>query len=143
MSSRIPVALALVATLSAASCAANRAPEDSFADDTDQRQAIHVENGMPETLRVLALDHGSETMLGRVPAAGEATLRLKAPVTGTLRLVARPSGGRSDRRHVSEPIEIHPGQRITWRLRFSPGVTGVPQLSTFHVVACGESTCNE
>ena len=126
------------ALLALAACAANSAPA-AHEPDLPEGQTIHIENGMPQTMRVSALVRGSETALGRVPADGDATLELRVPVNGTLRLVARPSTGITNRAHVSEPIDIMPGQRITWQLRFSPAGTGVPQMSTFSVVPCGES----
>ena len=131
---------ALVGTvLLLAACAANRAPDAAGMEPSEGQRTIHVENGMPETLRVSALVAGAETSLGRVPADGEATLELRIPTAGTMRLVARPSTAIRNRAHVSEPISIMPGQRVTWQLRFSPGVSGVPQMSTFLVVPCGES----
>ena len=138
MSSKLVVAMGL-ALLSAVACAGNQALADPEALGPDAPQTIHVENGMPATLRVFALVAGSETVLGRVPADGEATLALRVPVSGKLRLVARPSSATSTRSHVSEPIDIMPGQRVTWQLRFSPGGSAVPQMSTFSVMPCGES----
>ena len=132
MSVRAAAAITLLLT-SALACAGNADPASAPEDQPEELQVIRVENEMPVTLRVLSLEGGGETMLGRVPAAGEATLHLRAPVSGAIRLVARPSAGRSARRHVSEPIQISPGQRITWKLRFSPGVSDVPNLSSFGV----------
>ena len=143
MSAKLSV-IAGTLLLATAACAANRAPGDAAEDARlalDGRQTIHVENGMPETLRVSALVGGSETALGRVPADGEVTLALRVPVAGKLRLVARPSTAISNGAHVSEPIDIMPGQRVTWQLRFSPGSSGVPRMSSFHVTPCGTAGC--
>jgi hypothetical protein len=104
---------------------------------------ITVENDAPVNLRVYALEAGGETMLGRVGAVSEAVMRVRSPHSGSLRLIAKPSTDIGGRQHVSEPIQIVRGQRITWQLRYSPGVSDVPHLSTFHVVACaGGSGCN-
>ena len=138
MQAKLSAAVGVV-LLGIGACAGNRAPAASADPAVDAPQTIHVENGMPATLRVFSLVAGSETMMGRVPADGEATLELRVPVTGKLRLVARPSTAITTRAHVSEPIEIMAGQRVTWQLRFSPGASGVPQMSTFSVVPCGES----
>ena len=138
MSARLLTVMSVV-LLVAPACAGNQAPGATALDPSDATQSIHVENGMPTTLRVSALVRGSETLLGRVPADGEATLDLPIPVIGEMRLVARPSTAMTNRAHVSDPIEIMPGQRVTWQLRFSPGVSGVPQMSTFHFASCGES----
>ena len=139
MSAKLYVAVGTA--MLAASCAANGVPATSGMDAPDGRRTIHVENGMPASLRVFALVGGSETSLGRVPADGEATLALPLPVTGELRLVARPSTAVTDRAHVSEPIEILAGQRVTWQLRFSPGGSSVPQMSTFLVLPCASPGC--
>jgi hypothetical protein len=137
MSSK-PSAL-FAAVLLMTGCAANGSLAVEETPAPEARQTIHVENGMPETLRVFALVGGAETSLGRVPADGEATLPLRIPTAGRMRLVARPSTNLTNRSHVSEPIEITPGQRVTWQLRFSPGGSSVPQMSTFLVVPCGEA----
>lgn len=103
---------------------------------------VRVENGMPVNLRVLALYGGSETPLGRVDALAGRSLRLPYG-TGTIRLVARPAAGfmTAARRHVSEPVVVVPGQRITWQLRASPGTSDLPKLSTIRVFACEPPAC--
>ena len=138
MSARLLTVMGMV-LLVAPACTGNRAPAAPAPDPSAEQRTIHVENGTPATLRVSALVGGSETVLGRVPADGEATLPLSIPAGSGLRLVARPSAALTNRAHVSEPIDIMPGQRVTWQLMFSPGVSGVPQMSTFHVAPCGES----
>jgi hypothetical protein len=140
MSGRILAGLGLIAL---AACAGNGSSSLApMGNDLDRGQPIRVENAMAVSLRVYSLEEGSETMLGRVPASGDVTLRLHTPVNGNLQLIARPSAGLSQRQHVSEPIQIMPGQQVTWKLRFSPGVGGVPQLSSFHVAPCLDVGCD-
>jgi hypothetical protein len=98
---------------------------------------LEVVNSTTSTLRVLALDRGDETPLGRVDPLSSRTLRVPGTLTGLIRLVARPGVSiMPDRRHVSEPIVLQQGQRVTWELRGSPGTTDVPRVSTFRVVTC-------
>lgn len=126
-------ALALI--LVAASCAAldPATQAGSASVGMDEGVTIRVENSMPSNLRIYVLDRGGVTSLGRVPASGEAVLRTRTRTNGAIRLIARPSAGTSRVEHVSDPIQILPGQAVTWQLRFSPGVSGVPQMSTFKV----------
>jgi hypothetical protein len=115
-------ALALI--LVAASCAtldpATQAGSASVG--MDEGVTIRVENSMPSNLRIYVLDRGGVT-----------SLRTRTRTNGAIRLIARPSAGTSRVEHVSDPIQILPGQAVTWQLRFSPGVSGVPQMSTFKV----------
>ncbi|MQA90108.1 MAG: hypothetical protein GEU90_07725 [Gemmatimonas sp.] len=98
---------------------------------------IDVDNATPNSIRVYALDAGAETFLGRVDPVSEQALHLPLGRSATIRLVAKPSVdlGRGNQ-HVSEPILITEGQRVTWRLHASPGTSDLPRLSTVRVFAC-------
>jgi hypothetical protein len=128
----------LVAAFALAGCATNGtgvagAPLPSIADGLELR----VENGTSQALRVFALENGNETPLGRVDALGTRSLRLPHFPTGAIQLVVRPSVvSEAHRRHISEPIHLERGQRLTWQLRASPGISDVPRLSTVRVFAC-------
>ena len=137
MTLRFPIAIASL-LLVAASCATAALPARSELDHAWQE--VHVENSMPVSFRVVSVEDGNESLLGRVPAAGAATFRLRSPTVARLQLIARPAAGLSNRQHVSEPIQIMPGQRVTWLLRYSPGTGGLPQMSTFRVVGCGSGS---
>lgn len=101
--------------------------------------AVEIQNETPSSVRVFALAHGGEISLGRVSALGTRTVRL--PYTlGQFRLAVRPSTEASPgQQHVSEPIEVVRGQRLTWELRASPSAL-LPQLSTVRVFSCRSQT---
>jgi hypothetical protein len=80
-------------------------------------------------------------LLGRVEGLQQRTLRLPMGVSGAMQLVARPMTNTEGRRHASEPFTLSPGQRLTWRLRQSPGAPSVPNLSTIQVFTCDEGSC--
>ncbi len=130
------VAMAFVAVVGTA-CAANGpsvGAERSYGADW---VTILVENETSHTLRISSLDHGAETQLGRVQAMSNLSMRVPGHAGPTIRLVARPSVNLlGDRAHVSEPISIHAGQGITWRLLPSPATTDVPRISTIKMRLC-------
>jgi hypothetical protein len=103
---------------------------------------IAVHNETTSSLRIYAEVGGDEMQLGRVDALGQRSLRIPYGAGGTVRLVARPAAGSmAAARHRSEPIQIIDGQRVEWHLRLSPGVSGVPRISTVRVFACSAARC--
>jgi len=140
--SQLKVPLLLFALAAGVGCAAHEVPSASFAPPTGEIE-IAVENATASSVRVFALYGGDETLLGRVDALSERSLRLPRLASGAIRLVARPSVDVGlQRRHVTEPIQVLGGHRIAWRLHGSPGVSGLPSTSTVRVVACpSDSSC--
>lgn len=128
--------------LASAGCAAAAGPSVGPEGGGSEGVEIRIENRTPLPLRVLALYGGSETPLGRVAPLAASSVRLPHG-TGTFRLVARPSVRASvtPRHHVSEPIQVLAGQRVTWQLQASPGVADVPHLSIVRVLACRRGGC--
>lgn len=128
--------IAAMVALASGSCAAHTAPGPQAGVD-DGWYEITVENQTGNSLRVSILDGTAETPIGRVGAMTERKLRLPGYVPPIIQLVARPAVGLfPERAHISEPVAVGPGQRITWELRASPGMRDVPRLSTVKVFAC-------
>ena len=132
-------AVALLA-LATGACAGNPQPGEPVVGRTGITYTeIHVENETPNTLRVFALAGSAETPIGRVDALSTEVLRIPGYIAPVIRLVARPAVNLSpSRAHVSEPVSIFPGHRITWELRASPGISDVPRMSIIKVAACSE-----
>jgi hypothetical protein len=102
----------------------------------DDRLDVQVANGTANNLRVYVLVSGAEVLIGRVPPLSESTLRIPPGVTGTMRLVARPTAGADATRfHVSEPFILDRQHQIRWRLRASPGTADVPRASAIQIMA--------
>jgi hypothetical protein len=133
--------LVAVLAILASACATSNAPSAGpIVGNRGEWFEVAVNNGTPMTLRVFALVDGGEVSLGRVDALSIEDVRVPSGMGGTLRLVARPAAFTSpDRRHVSEPVSIMPGQKITWELRPSPGISDVPRMSMIRVRACTEA----
>jgi hypothetical protein len=120
-------------------CAGNTGPSALDPIDLTGFTEIDVDNGTPSSIRVYALEAGGETFLGRVAPLTETSVRIAQVESAMIRLVAKPSViTRVGEQHVSEPILITPGQRVTWRLHASPGVAHLPRISTVHVLACSD-----
>jgi hypothetical protein len=100
---------------------------------------IVVENGTPNNLRLFMLAGSAETPIGRVDALSHRVVRIPGYIAPVIRLVARPSVDLGpERAHISEPVSIFPGQRITWELQASPGISDVPRMSFIKITACNE-----
>lgn len=136
---RMTVGAVLIAA--SAACAGSQGPATGPSPAVGTGTLIEVRNGSTSNLRVSAMYGGGEVSLGRVSALGTSQVRLPEGAANSFRLVASPAAGRpGDRRHVSEPIQVFPGQRVSWDLRLSPGVTDV-RMSTVRVVACSGERC--
>lgn len=132
-----PLRIALIPVMVAAlsGCAAREAGPQG--PPPAQGVLLEVENDMPVNLRIYALYNGGETLLGRVDAMGQRSLRLPTGAPGTVWLVARPAAATLPwRRHVSEAVGYHPGQRIIWQIRASPSASNVPRISIVRVFGC-------
>jgi hypothetical protein len=137
----IRTAAVVCLALTASACAGNSSPEGPEVGTQERYTEIRVQNTTPNTLRVFALAGNAETPIGRVDAMSQEVLRLPGYVAPVIRLVARPAVNlRSERAHVSEPVSIFPGQRITWELRASPGISDVPRMSIIKIAACADLT---
>jgi hypothetical protein len=133
---------AIVLLLGATGCAQTEGPATLEPERWIDRTPVQVDNGTPNSIRVYALEAGGETFLGRVDPLTQSELRLPQGRTTTIRLVAKPSVDMGmGARHVSEPILIADGQRVTWRLHASPGVADLPRISTISVFACASASC--
>ncbi|MEX2572600.1 MAG: hypothetical protein WD737_14965 [Gemmatimonadota bacterium] len=126
-----------------AACAGNGVATSPEVGDLESLGTdIEIDNRTTSSLRIYALYAGQETRLGRVGALSAETVRIPQGAASTIRLVARPSAGvKTQRRHMSEPVEVFPGHRITWELKASPGVSDVPRFSTVRVFACTDPAC--
>jgi hypothetical protein len=124
-------------------CSGNQEPvAGPLSAGPGEAMEIAVHNGTTSSLRIFAEVAGEEMQLGRVDALGQRALRIPYGAGGTVRLVARPAAGSvAAARHRSEPIQIIGGQRVEWHLRLSPGVSGVPSMSTVRVFACSVARC--
>ena len=131
------VALLLLAT---GACAGNpEAGEPVVGGNGFDYTEIVVENDTPNTLRLFMLAGNAEAPIGRVDALSHEVVRIPGYIAPVIRLVARPSVNLDPQRaHVSEPVSIFPGQRITWELRASPGISDVPRMSFIKITACNE-----
>jgi hypothetical protein len=126
--------MAIALMFAVAGCGLQPGPETG---PRPRGQEVRIENGSASDLRVMLQMAGSETMLGRVGALQVRTLRLPSGMTGQLRLVVRPITARMvATAHVSEPFHLNPGERMVWKLQHSPGVSGVPNISTIQVFGC-------
>lgn len=127
-------ALMLAATTA---CASASGPLAGAPIVTDAGVPIEVENATPVNLRLYAIHGGIEVPLGRVDAMGHRITRLPGTAAGMIRLVAKPAVdlgmGRSYR---TEPVSVLRGQRVTWRLQSSPGVSDLPRMSNVRVFDC-------
>ena len=131
-------AVALLA-LATGACAGNAEPGGPQVGVRQEFTEIRVHNDTPHTLRVFAMAGSAETPIGRVDALTHEVLRVPGYIAPVIRLVARPAVNISpERAHVSEPVSIFPGQRITWELRASPGISDLPRMSIIKVAACTE-----
>ena len=102
---------------------------------------LTVQNETTRSLRVYVLAGGFETLLGRVDPLSDSSVRLWDASTGTVSLVARATTiTEGEPGHVSEPVEVQKGHRLTWVLRASPGSTG-PRISYVRVFRCDEEGC--
>lgn len=134
------LALAAVILPAISGCSSNYAQRstDSISPETSTTRLM-VENEMPVSLRVYAIEGGSQIPLGRVSALSSASVDLQFyNVQGAVRFAVTPLTSRGrDASYSSEPIEVVEGQKIVWRLHASPGVSDVPRVSSFMVSACG------
>lgn len=137
---RIEIALLASLALFGAGCAAGQGGTGlQVGSVRPDGMQIRVENETGVNLRIFALFDGHETPLGRVSAMDERTVRLPFQLASMVQLVARPSAlNLPDRRHISEPVSLIQGSRVTWVLRASPGTSDVPRLSTLRVFACAD-----
>jgi len=121
-------------------CAGNRGPSAFDPSELTGFTEIEVDNGTPNSIRLYALQGGAEFFLGRVDPLTATSVNVPQVESSTIRLAARPSVSTLiDQQHVSEPIMLVPGQRITWKLHASPGVAHLPRISTVHVSACSDT----
>ncbi|MQA89188.1 MAG: hypothetical protein GEU90_02975 [Gemmatimonas sp.] len=139
------LALIALTVLGSTGCAAqgvaNEPRVGPMSDSADQGVEVLVRNGTSRNLRVYAVEGGEETLLGRVNAMADASVWLRNPMAGTIRLAAASSSSvRTSERHVSEPVQVLPGHQIYWELRTSPGSTG-PRFSTVRVRPCPDAGC--
>ncbi|MEX2583096.1 MAG: hypothetical protein WD766_07470 [Gemmatimonadota bacterium] len=101
---------------------------------------VMVQNETTRPLRVFVREGGYDTLLGRVDPLSDESVRLQNSTAGLISLVARSSHRDIGRAHVSEPVEVLKGYRITWVLRASPGSTG-PRFSTVRIFRCDDMNC--
>jgi hypothetical protein len=133
--SKIRIPLLGVLLVGFAACAPQRPTLQ--AGPTARGLQIEVENESTTNLRVLARMGSNEVLLGRVDGMQTRRFRLPRGVTGNMQLVARMSAASpSEAGHFSEPFTATTGQKITWRLRESPGTASLPRLSSLYVFSC-------
>lgn len=101
---------------------------------------VMVQNETSRSLRVYVREGGFDMLLGRVDPLSQESVQLQHASSGLISLVARANELDEDRGHVSEPVEVLRGYRITWVLRASPGSTG-PRFSTVRMFRCEEEGC--
>ncbi len=127
-----------------AGCAGNEGPAGLQVGEMSMSEPgiqLVIENSTPSSVRAYALAHGDEITLGRVTALGSKTVRLPESI-GTFRLMVRPSAlDAPGRQHVSEMIQVLPGQQVTWELQPSPGTSQLPRMSVVQVFACQSADC--
>jgi hypothetical protein len=133
--------LGALLVIASAGCAGNQGPATNYVPGNAEVEIL-VENQTATSLRILAMHGGGEMSLGRVGALERTRVRIPAGAGNAVRLIARPTVDlRDGRQHISEPVQLIAGQRITWELRMSPGTSGVPRMSTIRVLACAGGQC--
>lgn len=137
-------ALVGVVVLATSACAGGQvAPAGPTGASSGEWTTLQVSNDTPNTMRIYVVWNGDQIPVGRVDALGESQLRVPGIVAGTIQLMAAPTVTMAgNRHHLSEPIHLHSGHRIAWRLQTSPGISDVPRFSSIRLIACrGESGC--
>ena len=109
------LAAALVAVASAGACAPMaqaRGPDGVGQEQT----ALIVENNNWQDMALYLLRSGTKVRIGSVPSFSKARIPLSGALIGAgeIQLLADPIG--SNRRFVTEPINVQPGQQVLFRL---------------------------
>jgi hypothetical protein len=109
------LAAALVAVASAGACAPMaqaRGPNGIGQEQT----ALIVENNNWQDMALYLLRSGTKVRIGSVPSFSKARIPLSGALIGAgeIQLLADPIG--SNRRFVTEPINVQPGQQVLFRL---------------------------
>jgi len=109
------LAAALVAVGSAGACAPMaqaRGPNGIGQEQT----ALIVENNNWQDMALYLLRSGTKVRIGSVPSFSKARIPLSGALIGAgeIQLLADPIG--SNRRFVTEPINVQPGQQVLFRL---------------------------
>ena len=109
------LAAALVAVALAGACAPMaqaRGPNGIGQEQT----ALIVENNNWQDMALYLLRSGTKVRIGSVPSFSKARIPLSGALIGAgeIQLLADPIG--SNRRFVTEPINVQPGQQVLFRL---------------------------
>jgi hypothetical protein len=109
------LAAALVAVAPAGACAPMaqaRGPNGIGQEQT----ALIVENNNWQDMALYLLRSGTKVRIGSVPSFSKARIPLSGALIGAgeIQLLADPIG--SNRRFVTEPINVQPGQQVLFRL---------------------------
>ena len=109
------LAAALVAVASAGACAPMAQARGPGGIGQEQT-ALIVENNNWQDMALYLLRSGTKVRIGSVPSFSKARIPLSGALIGAgeIQLLADPIG--SNRRFVTEPINVQPGQQVLFRL---------------------------